>query len=280
MKNDPLVFQMSVAKGKPQSYRKTPKKKKVCPFCDVKKLTDIYRQEGELIWLHNKYPTLRDTLQTVLIESSDHNGDISTYSKEHNRKMIRFALECAEEMQNSGKYQSVLWYKNYGPHSGGSLLHPHMQIVGLDHENGYKYIHPNNFEGETLFKNHDVEVNIAQHPVQGYTELNINSLTKKDIDLWADWIQSGVKYMLNIMYNGRCDSYNLFFYPRQDGGVCAKLITRFEAPPYFVGYKLSQVNDELTLDNEAKRFRKFFDQGSIIKAQEFSQAFCFKILSQ
>lgn len=264
MENDPIVFELKMAKNKPQSYRKVPKTKKICPFCDVKHLTDIYKKDGEFIWLHNKFPTLRDTKQTVLIESSDHNGDIATYSQEYNRKLMRFALSCFQEMVSSGKYQSVLWYKNYGPHSGGSLIHPHMQIVGLEHEDGYKYIQPNNFEGETLFKNQDVEVNIAQHPVQGYTELNINALTLNDLDLWADWIQSGVKYMLNIMYNGRCDSYNLFFYPREDGGICAKLIMRFEAPPYFVGYKLSQVNDELTLHKEAKRFRQFFDKGSKI----------------
>lgn len=267
MKNDPLVFQLSMAKNKPQSYRKkVPKKRRICPFCDVAHLTDIYRQDGDLIWLHNKFPTLRDTKQTVLIESSDHNGDLSTYTKEHNRKLMKFALECFEEMQNNGQYQSVLWYKNYGPHSGGSLIHPHMQIVGLEKEDGYKYIHPNNFEGETLFANQDVEVNIAQHPVQGYTEININALTKNDLDLWSDWIQSGAKYLLNIMYDGRCDSYNLFFYPREDDGICAKYITRFEAPPYFVGYKLSQVNDELTLDKEAHRFRAFYDHGSNIKA--------------
>lgn len=139
-----------------------------------------------------------------------------------------------------------------------------MQIVGLKHENGYKYIHSNNFEGKTVFQNQDVEVNVAQHPVQGYEELNINALTRADLDLWADWIQSGVKYMLNIMYQGRCDSYNLFFYPRTKGGICAKLITRFEAPPYFVGYKLSQVNDEVTLAKEARRFRTFYDHGSLI----------------
>ncbi|ANZ56404.1 galactose-1-phosphate uridylyltransferase [Lactobacillus helveticus] len=127
-----------------------------------------------------------------------------------------------------------------------------------------KYIHPNNFEGETLFDENGVEVNIAEHPVQGYTELNINLLNKDSIDLWADWIQSVAKYLLNIMYNGRCDSYNLFFYPREDGGICAKYITRFEAPAYFVGYKLSQVNDEITLDKEAHRFREFYDNGSKI----------------
>lgn len=262
MNNDPIVFQLNAAKDKPQSYRKTKKKKNVCPFCDVETLTDIYKRQGDMIWLHNKYPTLRDTIQTVLIESHDHNGDISIYTREHNRKLMKFALSCFETMNDSNDYRSVLWYKNFGPHSGGSLSHPHMQIVGFKHENGYKYIQPDNFEGESLFKSKNVEVNIAKHPVQGYTELNINLLNKNDLNLWADWIQSGSKYMLNIMYDGRCDSYNLFFYPRKDGGICAKFITRFEAPPYFVGYKLSQVNDGIALDKEARRFRKFFDNGS------------------
>ena len=146
MNNDPLVFQMNIAKDKPQSYRKD-KKKRVCPFCDVANLTDIYQKEDDMIWLKNKYPTLRDTNQTVLIESSDHHGDISIYTKEHNRKLMRFSLACFEKMAANKDYQTVVWYKNYGPHSGGSLIHPHMQIVGLEHEDGYKYMHPNNFEG-------------------------------------------------------------------------------------------------------------------------------------
>lgn len=52
MNNDPLVFQMNIAKGKPQSYRKD--KKRVCPFCDVANLTDIYLKKGDMIWLHNE----------------------------------------------------------------------------------------------------------------------------------------------------------------------------------------------------------------------------------
>lgn len=46
MNNDPLVFQMNIAKGKPQSYRKD--KKRVCPFCDVANLTDIYQKKGAI----------------------------------------------------------------------------------------------------------------------------------------------------------------------------------------------------------------------------------------
>ncbi|MDF7672817.1 DUF4931 domain-containing protein [Lactobacillus sp. ESL0701] len=261
MKNEPLVFELGIAKDKPHSYRKT-SRKPVCPFCEVDQLTAIYEKRGEMIWLHNKFPTLRDTVQTVLIESSDHTGDIANYPPAYNRELMRFALACFTKMNDSGKYRSVLWYKNYGPRSGGSLEHPHMQLVGLKQLDGYKYLQQNNFAGISLFNNQAVEVNIATHPVQGYDEININLLKEAGLDLWADWIQSGVKYMLNIMFNGRCTSYNLFFYPREDGGICAKLIARFEAPAYFVGYKLSQVDDEKTLQAEARQFRRFFDNGS------------------
>ena len=56
MTNDPIVFQMSVVKNKPQSYRKD-KNKDICPFFDVENLTDIYAKDGDIIWLHNKFPT-------------------------------------------------------------------------------------------------------------------------------------------------------------------------------------------------------------------------------
>lgn len=257
MENDPLVFEINAVKGKPNSYRKT--KCDPCPFCNVAQLTDVFERQGEMIWLKNKYPTLRDTMQTVLIESSDHQGDITTYSKAHNRALMRFALACFNRMNNSSEFKSVLWYKNYGPHSAGSLTHPHMQIVGLKQMNGYKYLHQNNFEGVSLFNNKNVEVNVSTHPVQGYIELNFNLLNALGVDLWSDWIQSGAKYMLTILSNGRCDSYNLFFYPRPHSRICAKLVARFAAPPYFVGYKLSQVDNYEKLVAEAKQFKHFFE---------------------
>ncbi|WEV71012.1 DUF4931 domain-containing protein [Lactobacillus sp. ESL0785] len=261
MENEPLVFELSVAKGKPHSYRKTDLKPS-CPFCAPDKLTNIYQKRGAMIWLRNKFPTLRDTKQTVLIESDNHYGDLANYTVSYNRTLLRFALACFRRMQTSGDFRSVLWYKNYGPNSGGSLMHPHMQIVGLNQIDGYQNITAQNFTGITVFNQKVVEVNIATFPVQGYEEININLLELTAIDLWADWIRSGVRYLLNVMFNGHCDSYNLFFYPRQDGGICAKLIARIAAPAYFVGYKLSQVNDEKTLQDEATRLRHFFAKGS------------------
>lgn len=260
MNNDPLIFELATAQGKPSSFRKD--KDHTCPFCDVKNLSGIYEQEGEMIWLHNRFPTLRDTLQTVLIESSDHHGDISNYNKEYNRNLMKFALHCFKKLIATGQYKSVLWYKNFGPLSGGSLIHPHMQIVGLEHEDGYKYIHENNFTGIPVFENKLIEVNIATHPVQGYQEINLNLKSmnqEQGINLWADWIQKSVQYTLNEMYKGRCNSYNLFFYlyGNNNQSLCCKVIPRFYASPYFVGYKLSQSNDKITLKREAKNLAKY-----------------------
>jgi hypothetical protein len=131
-----------------------------------------------------------------------------------------------------------------------------MQIVGLDKEDGYKYIHANNFTGIKVFETNNMDVNFATHPIQGFQEININLLKNSGLNFWADWIQNGVQYILEEMYGGRCDSYNLFFYPNEDG-ICCKIIPRFYAPPYFVGYKLSECNDNQTLRREANRLLNF-----------------------
>ena len=112
MNNDPLIFDFAMAQDKPSSFRKD--KSNVCPFCDTGNLTDIYEKSGPMIWLHNKFPTLRDTLQTVLIESDDHHGDIASYSKDYNRKLMRFSMHCFEKIAQDSRFKSTLWYKNYG----------------------------------------------------------------------------------------------------------------------------------------------------------------------
>lgn len=255
MNTDPLIFDVKIAKEKPNSYRKH----SACPFCTVADLSSIYAQEGDMIWLRNKYPTLRDTVQTVLIESADHQGDITTYSQKQNRALLRFSLACFNKMRSQKAFKSTLWYKNFGPQAGGSLVHPHMQIVGLKKQDGYRYLSEKNFIGYSLFNEKGVEVNISKFPIQGYIEINVNLLNSVAIALWADWIQTGAKYLLTVLANGRCNSYNLFFYPRQNNIICAKLIARFATSPYFVGYKLSQVDNEEKLIDEAQKLACFFE---------------------
>ena len=81
-----LVFDTHQAQGKPDDNRRPTG---YCPFCDTASLTDVIRRDGDRIWLVNKFRTLRDTMQTIIIESSDHHGDISTYPREQNRAIDR-----------------------------------------------------------------------------------------------------------------------------------------------------------------------------------------------
>ncbi len=57
-----------------------------------------------------------------------------------------------------------------------------MQIVGLDKEDGYKYIHDNNFTGINVFKTNNMDVNFATHPIQGFQEININLLENSGLN--------------------------------------------------------------------------------------------------
>ena len=45
MENDPLVFDVNIAKEKPNSYRKV-KNNSGCPFCNVAELTNIIKRQG------------------------------------------------------------------------------------------------------------------------------------------------------------------------------------------------------------------------------------------
>lgn len=264
MDDDPLIYTYAIGKRKPYDYdfgNRQSYQHSGCPFCDVDQLTHVFASEGECIWLKNRYPTLKDTAQTILIESSDHQGDISTYTREDNRHLLRFALHCFHQMLYSQQYQSVLWYKNFGPKSDGSLTHPHMQLVGLYHKDGYRAVGRANFIGFPVVERGRVEMNLSATPVQGYQEVNVVTWDNQNLATWADLIQKGTQYMRSVLSHG-VDSYNLFFYPIDGGsGTCCKIIPRFYASPYFVGYKISQVDDAATLKWEAMRLRGFVTSG-------------------
>ena len=256
-----LVFDVMQAKGKPDDNRRPGT---ACPFCDVDGLTGILKREADRIWLKNKFCTLRDTEQTVLIESSDHDADIATYPSSQLHAVMCFALGCWEEMISSGRFKSVLMYKNMGPLSGGSLTHPHMQIVGLVHADGYAALDACNFEGIDVWHAGRVSVNISTEPIMGFFEINISApqgiashgdtADREDVDRFADAVQAAVRYVLHEHHGGKATSYNLFFY-HVGGRTVAKVLPRWVVSPYFVGYRLSQVNAETTLDADAARLR-------------------------
>ena len=167
-----LVFDVQQANGKPDDNRRPGT---ACPFCDTEELANIIRRDGGCIWLENKFKTLRATRQTVLIESSDHDADLVTYAPDELHHVMRFALDCWQRMIDSRQYRSVLMYKNKGPLSGGSLVHPHMQIVGLEQEDGYASLASANFEGINVWQQGRISVNISAEPIMGFFEINVSA---------------------------------------------------------------------------------------------------------
>lgn len=228
-----LGFNITIGQNKPENIINTTAD---CPFCDRSTLTDIIDQEDELLLIKNKYHVLQNSLQTVLIETEDCNSELSQYSKEHLYKLIRFGIKNWFKICDSKEYQSVLFFKNHGPFSGGTIRHPHMQIIGLKTADCYADLDPKEFEGIVIDTNHNVEFNVSTYPRIGFSEFNIVMNDNEELDQLADYIQIATHYLLHSL-NTRCKSYNIFFY-LIDGLIRVKILPRFATSPLFIGYNI------------------------------------------
>ncbi|MDI6508352.1 DUF4931 domain-containing protein [Bacillus wiedmannii] len=240
MDTQQLYFLNDIGKQKPESIRN---RSAACPFCDRENLTDILATEGSIIWLKNKFPTLKDTFQTVLIETDNCEDHIATYTEEHMRSLIRFSIQHWLNLQKNEEFTSVILYKNHGPFSGGSLHHAHMQIIGMKYVDYLGNVEPDNFRGVIVQKNERIELNISDRPIIGFTEFNIIIADIGYIDELANYIQQTVRYILKDFHKG-CSSYNLFFY-YLNGKIICKVVPRFVVSPLYVGYKIPQVSTKL-----------------------------------
>lgn len=231
-----INFFYEVGKSKPNNMIKNEIK---CPFCDKDNLDNIIDEYNDIILLKNKYPTLENSLQLVIIESSKCNSNLSLYSKKHVRSLFKFSINHWLKLRNTNDFKSVILYKNHGPLSGGSLKHPHMQIIGLKDINYEDILKDIYFQGNLIYKKNSCEVNISTHPLNCFTEFNVIIENKKDINFLADNTQKIVHYILNN-YRSNCDSFNLFFYYWRNKIIC-KITPRFVTSPLLLGYSLKQV---------------------------------------
>jgi len=238
--NTHLQFLFNIGEKKPNSLDDS---STLCPFCDASKLTDILDRDGSIILLKNKYPTLDNTFQTVIIESDDCNADISTYSQDHMRNLIHFGIKHWLAMESSGEFKSVVFFKNHGPYSGGTIKHPHMQIVGLKDIDYKIHLKDDLFLGTTIQEQDGCLINLSSKPRVGFNEFNIILEDINGIDLMADYIQIAVHYILR-RFSAKCNSFNLFFYEWKGKYIC-KAVPRFITSPLFVGYSIPQVSNTM-----------------------------------
>ncbi|MGT2908232.1 DUF4931 domain-containing protein [Streptococcus dentiloxodontae] len=230
-----LIFNPHIADQKPTNQDS-------CPFCDQRQLGKVLDRKDDMIWVENKFPTLEQTYQTLIIESEDHLGDISNYSQTKNRQLFHYAFEKWQSLKDGG-FCSVLMYRNFGTLSGGSLRHPHLQIVGLNNLDGYESIKPENFQGLTVSEESDemAEILVSTQPLIDFTEFDVKVSSLDKLDQLADGVQFITDYVLSDFVSGRCQSYNLFFYqfPKE---IYCHIAPRFIVSPYQIGYGIHQIN--------------------------------------
>lgn len=233
-----LKFLNDVSKNKPNNIKDINSCE--CPFCNRENLVDILEEEGPFVLLKNKYPTLKDTVQLVLIETYTCDGDMSEYSLEYIQELIRFGVKHWLEFEKDNLYKSVIFYKNHGPRSGGSLKHPHMQIVGLKDIDYRIDLKAEYFEGINIYRGDYCQVNLSTKPYNGFSEFNI--IIDDDlygIDELSCCIKKITHYILNN-YFAKCDSFNIFFYHFQ-GKIICKITPRFTTSPLLLGYSIRQI---------------------------------------
>lgn len=236
-----IGFDVTIGRQKPENISS---KDTACPFCDKEHLTGIIDTDGDIVLLKNKYNVVKEAEQYVIIEGSDCNSDMPLYTKEHMHRLIRFGLKHWKKMIDSKKYQAVFFFKNYGPFSGGTIRHPHMQLVGFPAINPRLLFSHQEFEGVTICEKNGVILNASTCPRVGFIELNVVPSKAADLDTLADFIQIAVDYIMNH-FNKRCSSYNIFFYHDEDR-FYVKLMPRFATSPYFIGYNVRFLSNNLS----------------------------------
>lgn len=226
-------FNTAIGRQKPENIIHS---EAACPFCEPEKLTGIIATDGDIILLKNKYNVLEGADQFVLIEGKDCWADMPSYSPAYMRRLIAFGMAHWARMRTSGKYETVLFFKNHGHYSGGTIRHPHMQLVGFPALRQDLMWRRSEFEGMTIDEKDGVTFNISTQPRVGFWELNIIPQDAGAVHAIADYIQTAVDFFMN-RFHRRLDSYNIFFYNDGDD-IFVKIMPRFATSPMFVGYNI------------------------------------------
>ena len=228
-----------------------------CPFCDVEHLTGIIDVDGDIIFLKNKYKVIESADQFVLIEGRECEIDMPDYPKEKMRRVIKMGIKHWKNLLASGKYEEVLFFKNFGIMSGGTIRHPHMQLVGFPKLNSDLLFDEKELRGIVIAERDGVEFNISNCPRVGFGELNVVVEKGGSFDALADFIQVAVHYVKNF-FNKKTTSYNIFFYRRADK-IFAKIMSRYVTSPYFVGYNIHFLPNNV--ERIAKEIQNFYFGG-------------------
>lgn len=255
----PITYDTEIGKNKPENIRNVDA---ACPFCQREKLVDIYEEEDHIIWLKNKYPVLSDSHQTVIIEGDNCYEDFSQFSLEKASKVLALSLSWWRRMIDEGDFKSVVYFKNHGPMSGGSLRHPHSQIVGFKNHDYREYVKKEHFQGHSIFDEKGLAINLASQPLIGFYEFNFIVTYDVDRILLARQLQGVVKYVLQY-FSRFTESYNIFYYDlKDDEHFYIKVVPRYMTTPLFIGYGIPVVTNKERTEEVIEGVRHFLQYGN------------------
>ena len=157
--------------------------------------------------------------------------------------ILEFGRTKWEEVKANPRFTSVLFFKNYGPMSGGSIYHPHSQIIGLEDYDYRQDIDREHFDGWLIYEQDKLRVTLSNRPIHGFFEFNMRFDPQLDTSILASYLQRTLRYILEG-FSKYTKSYNLFFYDINDGFHYLKIVPRYITSPLVIGYGIPQVCHE------------------------------------
>lgn len=242
-----------MTKAKPNNYLN---KDYHCPFCDRETLLKedrIIRETEDFLIVENKYPVFDKAFSTIVIEHKSCGEHIGTYSINYLTRLLQFSLDYYEELLESGKFASIIFFKNNGLMASGSIEHPHMQIIGLHNTTYQENLRKSDFEGIPILSNDIIDWNLSTKPRSEFHEINIILHKKDRLDSLAVPLQKSVNYTLEVL-NPKYKSYNLAFYVEKDN-IKVKIFPRRPVTVTLLGYGIHQIPDNLR--EIAEQMRKY-----------------------
>ncbi|GAB4331154.1 MAG: hypothetical protein Kow0099_02290 [Candidatus Abyssubacteria bacterium] len=276
-----------------------------CPFCSsmVESVTpkfppDLFEEErirqGTALVFPNMYPY--DTFSAVAIFSGEHFKPLTDFSPESLRDGFsasqRYLRRAREADASAAAYSSINW--NYMPLSGGTIVHPHLQIISgrmatnyqrqvIEASKGYAARYGRSYWAELIEEERRIgeryigkrgEVSwLASFAPKGFVEISaifegvceIHDIGEPDWLCFCEGLTAAMKYLDSKGFW----SFNLAIY--SGGGdehfrVHAKLIPRAQLPPM----NTSDINYFNTLHDEVlsifrpeevcQEAKRFFDE--------------------
>ncbi|WP_394555285.1 DUF4931 domain-containing protein (plasmid) [Priestia aryabhattai] len=246
-----IIYKTNVGKDKPNTLIN---KDYLCPFCNrdgLRKEDRILRETNEFLIVENKFPVLENSYPAVVVEHNSCSEHIGTYSVEYLERLLKFCLSYYEDLEKAGFYKSIAFFKNHGIFSGGSIQHPHMQIIGFQN-NSYE-VNNNNFNGIPIISNELIEWNFSNKPKSEFFEINLTLKNKDHLNKFCAYLQKSVQFVLQVL-NTKHQCYNLAF-QIEDDCIKVKIISRGPTSILLLGFGIHQTPNNL--EELADQLRNF-----------------------